>query len=337
MALKGFFFFYVCAIIQNESHLNFKKMWHCTICGTSEWRSGFILGTARTAVTPTYSSLQDERPAVSGNIRAEEGHVSSLLSQNTNAFPSSHVTLVCIVPAVVLSRWLLRSVTVDLFDLYGANRLIVDVEERHSHPGGFNTPQDCHPPVSCKQEVYMVFIMQIFRFTVPSSQNNDFFFSKRENHVVSTNTNKIFIHSSVLNILLKMSCIINRKLSNDDDESELRHKYPDVALWWSTDEAVLGRIDSQCFERGVVGLEALALVPVGKLQDADPALPPACDKQLLPGGHREHGSSGLVAAEGWRHERDVGEGWNIDGYIRKNESTEALKTEIKQKDREESE
>lgn len=86
-----------------------------------------------------------------------------------------------------------------------------------------------------------------------------------------------------------------------------------------------------------MGLEALALVPVGKLQDADPALPPACDKQLLPGGHREHGSSGLVAAEGWRHERDVGEGWNIDGYIRKNESTEALKTEIKQKDREESE
>lgn len=159
------------------------------------------------------------------------------------------------------------------------------------------------------------------------------FLTQTENHVVSTNTNKIFMHSSVLNILLKMSCLINRKLSNDDDESELRHKYPDVALWWSTDEAVLGRIDSQRFERGVVGLEALALVPVGKLQDADPALPPACDKQLLPGGHREHGSSRLVAAESWRARETLGK----DGYIRKNESTEALKMEIKQKDREESE
>lgn len=146
-------FFFVCAIIQNESHLNFKKMWHCTISGTSVWRSSFILGVTAVGAVPTYSSLQDERPAVSGNIRAEDGHVSSLLSQNTKSFPSSHVTLVCIVPAVVLSRWLLRSVTVDLFDLYGANRLNVDVEERHSHLGGLNTPQDCHPAVNCKQEV----------------------------------------------------------------------------------------------------------------------------------------------------------------------------------------
>lgn len=46
-----------------------------------------------------------------------------------------------------------------------------------------------------------------------------------------------------------------------------------------------------------MGLEALPLVLVGKLQHADPALPPACDKQLLPGGHGEHGGTGLVAAE----------------------------------------
>lgn len=80
-------------------------------------------------------------------------------------------------------------------------------------------------------------------------------------------------------------------------ESEVNQKYPDVALRGSTYEAVLSRIDSQCFDRRVVGLEALALVLVGKLQDADPALPSTCDKQLLPEGHRDHGGTGLVAAE----------------------------------------
>jgi len=59
-----------------------------------------------------------------------------------------------------------------------------------------------------------------------------------------------------------------------------------------------------------VGLEALALVPVGELQDADPALPATYDKQLLPGGHQEHGGPGLVAAESYgererEKERDV--------------------------------
>lgn len=81
------------------------------------------------------------------------------------------------------------------------------------------------------------------------------------------------------------------------DESEVSQKYPDVAFRRSTDKAVLSRIDSQCFDWRVVGLEALALVLVGKLQDADPALPSACDKQLLPVGHREHGGTGLLAAK----------------------------------------
>lgn len=79
--------------------------------------------------------------------------------------------------------------------------------------------------------------------------------------------------------------------------SEVSEKYPDVALRWPADEAVLSWIDSQSFDRRVVGLEALALVLVGKLQDADPTLPSACDEQLLPGGHRKHGGTGLVAAE----------------------------------------
>lgn len=103
-------------------------------------------------------------------------------------------------------------------------------------------------------------------------------------------------------------------------------KYLYVALRWSTDEAVLGRIHSQCFDWRVVGLEALPLEPVGKLQDADPALPPACDKQLLPGGHGEHGSTGLVAAESWgEREREIyiqenmmdrskGMGWNWETH-----------------------
>lgn len=76
-------------------------------------------------------------------------------------------------------------------------------------------------------------------------------------------------------------------------------KYLDVALSWSTDKAVLSRIDSQRFDRRVVGLEALTLVLVGELQDTNPALPPTGDKQLLPGGHQKHRSSGFVAAESW--------------------------------------
>ncbi len=87
------------------------------------------------------------------------------------------------------------------------------------------------------------------------------------------------------------------------DDSVVYYKYPDVALRWSADKAVLSGIDSQGFDRRVVGLEALTLVPVGKLQDADPALPPACDKQLLPGGHREHGGPGVVTAESWGDRR----------------------------------
>lgn len=79
--------------------------------------------------------------------------------------------------------------------------------------------------------------------------------------------------------------------------SEVSEKYPDVALGRPTDEAVLSWIDSQSFDWRVVGLEALALVLVGKLQDADPTLPSACDEQLLPGGHGKHGGTGLVAAE----------------------------------------
>lgn len=43
--------------------------------------------------------------------------------------------------------------------------------------------------------------------------------------------------------------------------------------------------------------EALALAAGGELQDADPALPPSRDEQLLPGGHQEHRGPGLVAAE----------------------------------------
>lgn len=70
-----------------------------------------------------------------------------------------------------------------------------------------------------------------------------------------------------------------------------------VPLGRSTDKAVLGWIDGQRFNRRVVALEALPLVPVGKLQDADPAFPPTCDKQLLPRGHREHGGTRLMAAE----------------------------------------
>lgn len=74
-------------------------------------------------------------------------------------------------------------------------------------------------------------------------------------------------------------------------------KYLDVALGRPADEAVLGRVDGQRFDGRVVGLEALALVLVGQLQDADPALPPPGDQQLLPGRHGEHRGSGLVAAE----------------------------------------
>lgn len=43
-------------------------------------------------------------------------------------------------------------------------------------------------------------------------------------------------------------------------------KYPDVALRRSADEAVLGWIYGQRFDRWVVGLEALALVLVGEVQ-----------------------------------------------------------------------
>lgn len=82
--------------------------------------------------------------------------------------------------------------------------------------------------------------------------------------------------------------------------------YLNVALSWSTDKAVLSRIDCQRFDWRVVGLEALALVPVGKLQDTDPALPPTCDEQLLPGGHREHSSTWLVAAESWGEKQGEG-------------------------------
>lgn len=64
-------------------------------------------------------------------------------------------------------------------------------------------------------------------------------------------------------------------LGTQDDESEISQKYPDVALRRSADEAVLGRIDGQRFDWRVVGLETLALVLVGKLQDADPSLPSA--------------------------------------------------------------
>lgn len=62
-------------------------------------------------------------------------------------------------------------------------------------------------------------------------------------------------------------------------------EYLDVALGRAADEAVLGWIHGQRFDWRVVGLEVLALMLVGKLQDADPALPATCDKQLLPGGH----------------------------------------------------
>lgn len=76
-------------------------------------------------------------------------------------------------------------------------------------------------------------------------------------------------------------------------------KYPDVALRWSADEAVLGRIYGQRFDRGVVGLEALALLLVGKVQDADPALLSTSDKQLVPGGHGEHRGPRVMTAERW--------------------------------------
>lgn len=76
-------------------------------------------------------------------------------------------------------------------------------------------------------------------------------------------------------------------------------KYPDVALRWAADEAVLGGIYGQRFDRGFVGLEALALVLVGNVQDADPALLSTSDKQLVPGGHGEHCGAGVMAAERW--------------------------------------
>lgn len=49
-----------------------------------------------------------------------------------------------------------------------------------------------------------------------------------------------------------------------------------------------------------MGLEALPLVSVGELQDADPAFPPAGDEQLPLRGHGEHSGAGVVAAESYR-------------------------------------
>lgn len=82
-------------------------------------------------------------------------------------------------------------------------------------------------------------------------------------------------------------------------ERRLRGQAPNLygPLGGATDKAVLGRSDSQGFNRGVVGLEALALLPVGQLQDADPALPPTGDEQLLPGRHGQHGGTRLVATK----------------------------------------
>ncbi len=110
------------------------------------------------------------------------------------------------------------------------------------------------------------------------------------------------------------------KFEMQNDQREVSHKYPNVALRWSTDEAVLSRVDSQGFDRRVVGLEALPLVPVRKLQDADPALPPACDKQLLPGGHWQHSSTGLVAAESWGDRENIR--ISEDSKMNKSEGTE---------------
>lgn len=74
-------------------------------------------------------------------------------------------------------------------------------------------------------------------------------------------------------------------------------KYLNVSLSGSADEAVLSGIDSQRFNRRVVGLETLLLVSMWKLQDGDPTFPPAGEEKLPPLRHRKHGGAGIMAAE----------------------------------------
>lgn len=127
----------------------------CAISGTSAWRSGFILGVTAVWSAPTYSSRKDERPAVSGNILVEDGHISCLLSQNTFLCLFPRVTLVSIIHTAVLRRWLIICVTLVSIDfdgahcLHGFSRLIVDEEGRHLHPGAKNLAGVlCQPQVN---------------------------------------------------------------------------------------------------------------------------------------------------------------------------------------------
>lgn len=83
----------------------------------------------------------------------------------------------------------------------------------------------------------------------------------------------------------------------------MRGGHLDVALGRAADEAALGGVHGQGLDGGVVGLEALALVPVGELQHTDPALPATCDQQLLPGGQRQHRGPRLMTTKGCRERR----------------------------------
>lgn len=123
---------------------------HCTISCMSAWRSSSILGVTAVWSAPTYSSLKDERPAVSGNILAEDAHISCLFSQMhlPLPFPVSPYTYASIIQSRCRSQqavnrerdaglqWLWRCG----LSLWSSALLMW---RRAIHTWGPNTPQDC--------------------------------------------------------------------------------------------------------------------------------------------------------------------------------------------------
>ena len=74
-----------------------------------------------------------------------------------------------------------------------------------------------------------------------------------------------------------------------------------VPLGGAGDEEVLGGVQGQGFDGGVVGLEGVQQLPLADVKDAHKALAAPRDDELLLGRILQHSGPVVMAREGWRN------------------------------------